>query len=97
MANILAAIKSIIDFTNLDIESITVVSNRMNNMGEGLEAHIKNAFADTFISTPENEKLEKISQIFSYTGNKNNPPDMMLLDEMRIGLNMTSSCPSRCC
>lgn len=79
MANILTAIKSIVDFTNLDIENITDGNNRMNNMGEGLEAYIKNAFADTFISTSENEKLEKINQVFSYTGNKNNPPDMMLL------------------
>jgi len=79
MANILTAIKSIIDFTSLDIESITDGNNRMNNMGEGLEAYIKNAFADTFTSESENQKLEKINQVFSYTGNKNNPPDMMLL------------------
>jgi len=79
MANILTAIKSIIDFTNLDIESITDGNNRMNNMGEGLEAYIKNAFADTFTSESENQKLEKINEVFSYTGNKNNPPDMMLL------------------
>ena len=80
MKNILTAIKSIIEFTNLEIENITDGHNRMNNMGEGLEAYIKNAFSDTFTSTSESEKLEKINEVFSYTGNKNNPPDMMLWD-----------------
>ncbi len=58
MENILTAIKSIIDFTNLDIENITDGNNRMNNMGEGLEAYIKNAFADTFTLESENKKVE---------------------------------------
>lgn len=78
MANILTAIKSIVDFTDLDIKNITDGNNRMNNMGEGLEAYIKNAFASSLVSMDEIERLEKINEAFSYTGNKNNPPDMML-------------------
>jgi hypothetical protein len=50
----------------------------MNNMGEGLETYIKNAFANTLKETDETVRLEKISNTFSYTGNKTNPPDMML-------------------
>ncbi len=78
MANILTAIKSIVDFTDLDIKNITDGNNRMNNMGEGLEAYIKNAFANTLVSMNETERLKEINKAFSYTGNKNNPPDMML-------------------
>jgi hypothetical protein len=47
-------------------------------MGDGFENFIKNAFADTLNETNEQIKLEKISKTFSYTGNKTNPPDMML-------------------
>ncbi len=78
MGNILTAIKSIVEFTDLAIQNITDGNNRMNNMGEGLEAYIKNAFANTFEVTTESERLNKIEKTFSYTGNKNNPPDMML-------------------
>ncbi|MBT3447728.1 MAG: NgoPII family restriction endonuclease [Candidatus Thioglobus sp.] len=78
MANILTAIKSIVEFTDLSIQNITDGSNRMNNMGEGLEDYIKSAFSDTLNETNKAKKIEKISKTFSYTGNKNNPPDMML-------------------
>jgi len=78
MANILTAIKSIVEFTDLSIQNITDGNNRMNNMGEGLEGYIKNAFSDTFNENNKTRKLEKINETFSYTGNKNSPPDMIL-------------------
>ncbi len=46
MANILTAIKAIIQNIDLDIQNVTDGNNRMNNMGEGLETYIKNAFAN---------------------------------------------------
>ncbi len=78
MANILTAIKAIVEHTDLVIQNVTDGKNRMNNMGEGLETYVKNAFANTFKETDENITLKKISQTFSYSGNKTNPPDMML-------------------
>lgn len=80
MANILTAIKAIIQNIDLDIQNVTDGNNRMNNMGEGLETYIKNAFANVLRESDETTKLQKISDTFSYTGNKNNPPDMMLRD-----------------
>jgi hypothetical protein len=78
VGNILTAIKAIVEDSNLQIENITDGKNRMNNMGEGLEIYIKNAFANSLQEKDEIVRLEKISQTFSYTGNKTNPPDMML-------------------
>lgn len=51
--------------------------NRANNAGDSLEEYIKDLFANTF-EMPENERLEKISEVFSYLGNNSNPPDAML-------------------
>jgi len=47
-------------------------------MGEGLEHYIKDMFAGTQEVENENLKLEKLSKIYSYQGNKNNPPDLIL-------------------
>ncbi len=78
MSNILKAFINIVNNYTIDIATVTDGNNRMNNMGEGLEAYIKNAFADTLHETDKIKLNEKISQTFSYTGNKTNPPDMML-------------------
>lgn len=52
--------------------------NRANNVGDALEEYVKDLFADSF-ELNETERLEKISQVFSYLGNNSNPPDAMLL------------------
>lgn len=80
MRNILTAIKAIVEDTNLEIETITDGKNRMNNMGEGLENYIKNAFANTLQEKDKQLQKTEINKTFSYIGNKNNPPDMMLKD-----------------
>lgn len=51
--------------------------NRANNAGDALEEYIKDLFANTFNLT-ETQRIETISQIFSYLGNNSNPPDAML-------------------
>ena len=78
MSNVLKAFINIVNSYQTNIQNITDGNNRMNSMGEGLEAYIKNIFADTLNENSEKIKLEKISRTFSYTGNKTNPPDMML-------------------
>jgi hypothetical protein len=80
MSNILTAFLNIVKSYQTDIQNITDGKNRMNNMGDGLEVYIKNIFANTINEIDENKKLKKISETFSYTGNKTNPPDMMLWD-----------------
>ena len=78
MSNILKAFINIINNHQADIKDITKGNNRANNMGEGLEAYIKDIFANTVNETNEQVKLEKLSKIYSYQGNKNNPPDLIL-------------------
>lgn len=60
-------------------------------MGEGLEEYIKNAFAGTMNETNEENRLEKFSQIYSYSGNKNNPPDLILKNSDAIEIKKLES------
>lgn len=78
MTNILTAISEITRHYHACIENITDGNNRANNMGDALEVYIKNAFAGVLGETNEHAKIAAISKEFSYTGSKNNPPDMML-------------------
>lgn len=74
MSNIIKAFINIIHNHQTNIESITKGNNRANNMGEGLENYIKNSFLDV----KDKDNLEALAKIYSYQGNKNNPPDLML-------------------
>jgi len=51
--------------------------NRANNAGDALEEYVKDLFAGTF-AMREDERLEKLEEVFSYLGNNSNPPDAML-------------------
>jgi hypothetical protein len=78
MSNI---IKAFINITNNPIvELVDYYSgkNRVNNAGKALEIYIQDAFAGTINETDELKRLEKLEQIYSYQGNQNNPPDLML-------------------
>ncbi len=52
--------------------------NRINNTGKALENFIQDIFAGTLNEKDENKRLEKYTEIFSYQGNQNNPPDLIL-------------------
>lgn len=78
MSNSLKAFINIINNYQQNINSITSGNNRANNMGDGLEEYIKNAFASTFSETNEQNRLNIFSQTYSYSGNKSNPPDLIL-------------------
>lgn len=78
MSNILKAFINIVNNYQQDISTVTNGNNRANNMGEGLEHYIQNMFASTNNVTDETLRLEKLSEIYSYQGNKNNPPDLIL-------------------
>jgi len=84
MSNILKAFLNIVNNYQINITNVTQGNNRANNMGEGLETYIKDIFANTINETDEQLKLEKLSRIYSYQGNKNNPPDLMLRDSDAI-------------
>ena len=75
--NIINAIYNLVNNPVVELVSYYLGKNRANNAGDALEEYIKDLFANTF-NTPENERLEKLSQVFSYLGNNSNPPDAIL-------------------
>lgn len=77
MANIINAIINLVNNPISHLTNYYQGRNRANNAGDALEEYVKDMFADTF-ELPEDERLEKISNTFSYLGNNSNPPDAML-------------------
>ncbi len=78
MTNILEAIYNIISYQNFEIKNLYCGRNRANNMGEALEKYIKDSFADTFELYDEPKKMQIFNQKFSWLGNQNHPPDIMI-------------------
>lgn len=77
-SNILIAIKNLVDNHIFELISHYSGRNRANGVGDALEKYVKDLFANTLFCNDENEKNQMYSEIFSYLGNQNNPPDMML-------------------
>ncbi len=91
MSNIIKAFINIVNNYQVDITNVTQDNNRANNMGEGLETYIKDVFASTTNGTDDQVKLERLSKIYSYQGNKNNPPDLMLRNSDAIEIKKLES------
>ncbi|AXG68353.1 NgoPII restriction endonuclease [Kordia sp. SMS9] len=77
MTNILIAIKNLVENPVIDIKSYYQGRNRANSVGGALETYIKDIFANT-INSSEGESLTEYEKHFSYLGNQNNPPDLMI-------------------
>lgn len=77
MSNILKAIKNIVENPIVKVRDFYVGRNRANSIGDALENYVKDIFADT-LNVEGIERNEKISEVFSYDGNQNNPPDIIL-------------------
>lgn len=75
--NIINAIINLINTTSRSVMNITDGSNRANDMGGGLEKYVKDIFANTIHSLPNDRKTIQ-HQTFSYLGSKNHSPDAML-------------------
>jgi hypothetical protein len=58
--------------------------NRANNVGEALEFYMRDAFCDTFSEKNAQKKKEAYSKNFSYLGNQNNPPDIIIKESDAI-------------
>jgi len=91
MSNILKAFINIVNNYQVNINTITGGNNRANNMGEGLESYIKDVFAGTINESDEQKKLEELEKIYSFQGNKNNPPDLMLKNSDAIEIKKLES------
>lgn len=83
MSNIINAIYNLVtDFEN-NFNRENHGLNRANQMGEALEEWeewVKDLFANTLHTQNEQQRLARLSETFSYLGNQNNPPDMILKD-----------------
>lgn len=80
MANLLQAIHTAINNHIADVASFYRSKNRINAVGDALELFIKDIFANTLNENNEIKKHEIYEQVFSYFGNANNPPDLMLIN-----------------
>jgi hypothetical protein len=77
--NILQAINSLIDNNLYSIERYKALSYkiRINNMGEALENLVKDALCNNF-NLEADKRIAVQSEYFSYLGNQNNPPDLII-------------------
>lgn len=101
--NLLKAIKNIVNNPVTNLASFYRSTNRMNNMGESLELYIKDIFCGSLDVQDITEKTQIFSNYFSYIGNQNNPPDIMIkngdaievkkIESANSGLALNSSYP----
>ena len=91
MTNILEAIVNIANNPVLDIKSHYSGRNRANNVGEALEKFVKDAFANTILTTNDQERMTRYNQVFSWSGNQNHPPDIMIKQGDAIEVKKTQS------
>lgn len=94
MTNILEAIVNIAQNPIYAIRSHYSGRNRMNNVGEALETFIKDAFTDTIHTEDETEKMRRYNEEFSWLGNQNHPPDIMIKGGDAIEVKKTQSANS---
>jgi hypothetical protein len=101
--NTLTAIINIATMPIGELRSFYVSRNRANSMGGALEEYVKDVFAGTLNETDEQTRLERLEQAFSYQGNPNNPPDMIVrssdaievkkIESVGVQLHLNSSYP----
>lgn len=94
MTNILEAIVNIANNPVVAIRNHYTGRNRANNIGEALEMFVKDAFANTIQEQDEQVKNTKFSQVFSWLGNQNHPPDIMIREGDAIEVKKTQSANS---
>lgn len=78
MSNIIDAIINLVNNPICSLKEVYSDKNRANNMGDALEEYVKDLFANSFSCKSDNDRNQRISDTFSYTGNSSNPPDAML-------------------
>lgn len=105
MTDILQAIANIINNPIPDLLSHykSTSNNRINAVGDALEEFIKDAFANTLTENNPGSKAKIHSETFSWLGNKNNPPDLIIkngdavevkkIDSLKSQIALNSSYP----
>ena len=75
--NIINAIINLVNNPVIKVAATYKSKNRANSVGDALEEYVKDLFAGTS-ETSKKERIKKWSQVFSYIGGSNSPPDAML-------------------
>ena len=78
MSNFLDAINNICSNPVTELKQHFSGLNRMNARGKNLEVYIKDVFSNSINEKQNKIRDKNICDTFSYLGNQNNPPDMML-------------------
>jgi hypothetical protein len=91
MTNILEAIVNIANNPVVAIRNHFTGRNRANNVGEALEMFVKDAFANTIQEQDIQVKNIRYNQVFSWLGNQNHPPDIMIRQGDAIEVKKTQS------
>ncbi|MDY6897876.1 MAG: NgoPII family restriction endonuclease, partial [Cyanobacteriota bacterium] len=68
--------------------------NRINSVGDALECFVKDIFSEALNENDLNVKNQKYSEAFSYIGNQNNPPDIILKNSDAIEVKKIESLKS---
>jgi hypothetical protein len=80
MSNLLQAILNISSNNELDLENYFKSRNKINAVGDSLELFIKDSFCNSFNIPLNDKEIHVYPKFFSYEGNSNNPPDLILKD-----------------
>ena len=72
-----------------------ISNNRINAVGDALEAYIKDACANTINESDLGIKAKKYSQAFSWLGNQNHPPDLIIKNGDAIEVKKITSLKSQ--
>jgi hypothetical protein len=101
--NLLIAITNLIKDPIVNLISHYRSANRANSMGDALEFYVKDLFCDSLHENSLAKKNEIYSKYFSYIGNQNNPPDIIIkggdaievkkIESLRSGIALNSSYP----
>jgi hypothetical protein len=75
--NLLVAIANFVEDPITQVGNFYKSTNRINNVGDALEYYIKDLFCNSVRQSLE-EKEQCYPEYFSYLGNQNNPPDIIL-------------------
>lgn len=94
MTNILEAIVNIAQNPIYEIRNHYSGRNRVNNVGEALETFVKDAFTNCIQTEDETEKMRRYNEEFSWLGNQNHPPDIMINGGDAIEVKKTQSANS---
>ncbi len=103
MTNLLVALSNFVENPVTDIIGHYHSTNRANNMGDALEFYVKDLFCGSTKERSVSKKNEIYNKYFSYLGNQNNPPDIIVkggdaievkkIENLRSDIALNSSYP----